>query len=316
MWKYLTVFCGFLLLGFAISFPAAEEAEGAETELSTSAPELEIATENASETAAAEVEKHLDDDSDDEIRAKISRNLESISSALLMDGSFGANIFAAIMQSVDKQCMLDEYKKLNIVDKIPATPESHQSRSTSNDPSKNALKTAIFTGIGFMCSSKRDAILEFTFDMILAFRPLTSGFINETNLQQYHDILICANNYAVVNGIVDPAKYEIEYELTEQNQVECKQRQIEILEEMETISNSIMSSSARRGNRDDEDGDNKEVDDCRKLVRDGSLKFGLKYIFLFQVKLNDEQQHELIEQFIADYRTNLETSMSCLAKYA
>lgn len=313
MWKFSTI-CGvFLLFGFALSFPASGEDD-----------EIELSTASAAEEIS-EVEIALANGSSDaESLAKISGNLDFATAALKMDGSLSASISAAILDSVDKQCMLDEYKKLNIVDKIPKAPEIHiggatTAAATSDDTSKHALQMIIFGAIGFMCSSKRDAILEFSFDLVLAFRPLTSGFINATNLAKYHDMLICANNYAVVNGIVDPAKYEIEYELTELNQVECKQRQIEILEEMETISNSVMSSSANNRNArgdDDEASSNKDDEDCKKTVRDGSLKLTLKYIFVFQVKLSDQEQRELITQFIDDYRTNLEASMSCLAKYA
>lgn len=282
MLKSFVIFCA--LFSISCCYPSEEESPESKTDATT----MEVIDPRNS--------------TDEETLRKIDESIQMLSNAqTLIQDSIFSSMTSVLIKSFDKQCMLEEYKKIKNTDKFP------QFGSSNIDYNKNVMRMVIFSGIGFLCSSKRNAILEFSFDSMTTLKVIVKAFINEVDLKKYHDMLICANNYAVTNEIIDPKTYEIQYELTaEDNQEQCKQWQIQIMGEIEEQSNSIMNSSSN----------NEDVAiDCVKQTYEEGFKFLLKYSFIIQVNLRQEQKLDLVEKFIDDYKNNLHVSMACFAKF-
>lgn len=298
MLKSFVIFC--VLFSLSCAFPAETEEE-------------RIPESRSSESDFIATTEVVDlKISDEEALKNIEDSIQVLAASTQASSDYFTNaIVSILMKSFDRKCMLDEYKTLGIVNRLPQCPGGDGTKnSMSVDFDKNFMRMIIFSGIGFLCSSKRNPILEFSFDSMATFQPLVKGFINETELKNYNDMLICANNYAVQNGIIDPKSYDIQYELTDDNQEKCKQWKIRIIGEIETISNSIMNPSSSSSN-----GEASEVIECGKNSYENGIKFFLKYSPIFQVELSEAQKRDLVAQFIEDYMKDVHASMKCFAKF-
>jgi hypothetical protein len=292
MLKSFVIFC--ILFSLSCAFPAETEEDSP------------MSNGESDSISTTEVEVVDLKNSDEDALKKIDELIQVYKATIPSSDYFSYAIATIIMKSLDKNCMLDEYKTLGIENRLPKFPPPGH---TSIDFDKNIMRMMIFSGIGFLCSTKRNAILEFSFDSMATFQPLVKAFINETELKNYNDMLVCANNYAVQNEIIDPNLYNIQYELTEDNQEQCKQWKIRIIGEIEAISNSIMNPTSTSVNG------KSEVIECGKQSYENGIKFFLKYSPIFQVELKEKQKHDLITKFIEDYKSDVHASMACFAKF-
>lgn len=123
---------------------------------------------------------------------------------------FVLNVFST---SIDKNCMLQKYKTKNLVSKIPT--------KETIGTGQNVSLEVLLTDIAVICSTKTDAFLESTFNVLMSFQVLLKSFIEDSEYREYTNILTCANSYAVENNILDPSVYDFNESVLEVYQETC-----------------------------------------------------------------------------------------------
>lgn len=94
--------------------------------------------------------------------------------------------------SIDKKCVINKYKSHNLFNKI----------------SKLNLKTSdwalpdqwSFMSITLSCSNLYDAFVEFAFENTMTFNILWRALKNYPPMEEFTDMVTCANSYAVKNN--------------------------------------------------------------------------------------------------------------------
>jgi hypothetical protein len=132
-------------------------------------------------------------------------NKEKLQSALdEVRKLFNNAIISMLVNSVDVNCMLSEYAKFNLNDKI-----IDKNGIDSENPEDYFLKI-IFFDIAAVCSKKTDALLEFEFDNFMSYEVLYKAFINEPEVETIKDLVTCVNNFTIETGIWDNKLYPVD----------------------------------------------------------------------------------------------------------
>lgn len=225
--------------------------------------------------------------------------MKVISKALKNLNSLAADndIAAAVVKSIDKQCMLNKYKKHNLSDGL--TEEvldiSNISEETPVDP------FIVFANIALTCSSKLHALLGFVFDNLFSYSGLLDAFREDEPFKEFIDDLVCYNNFAVQSNILDPAIYShLNYNLTNQTQEECDETIIEsrksMVDTLDFFSEFVVS-------------DHKKC--LQNEISAEGEKFFLRYALLIPAGLTDDQKRETKSSFISDALDGLEKLLVC-----
>jgi hypothetical protein len=208
-------------------------------------------------------------------------------------------ISSVFLNSLDQNCILANYQKNGIVDKIP-TPRRfsfrRKSYPTTAEEVEEDLKPMIFFSIAVECSSKTDDILEFFFENLWTSKILLKAFINEPEMKDIKDMMTCANNYAVTNGIINPAVYQINFEVTDDFKDQC-------LEWVNASEKSIISYK-KQVLRDSQR-------DCSRKIVDSSVNFAIKNVLLLQVDMTEEGKSLVKKSFLEEFHQIFEKITKC-----
>lgn len=148
---------------------------------------------------------------DDAFKAKITNTLEDFrNSSDKVNESF---INSAIVSSIDVNCMLNEYKKFNLTDKI-------NTENVTDDSEMTFLKI-IFWDVAAICSSKTDKLLEFAFENLMTLNILWKSFNDDTELKVYKDLFTCVNNFSIANGYWDNEVYPVTHDMSNETAQLC-----------------------------------------------------------------------------------------------
>jgi hypothetical protein len=201
--------------------------------------------------------------------------------------------YPILLNSVDQSCMLTQYQKFGLVEMIPDSPQNNRHTRFSDE------QMFIAANIAAMCSSKNYDILDFIFENLWTSKILLKAFINEPELKDIKDMMTCANNYAVTNGIIDPAVNPIKHELAHDLEDKC--------EELTTIAKVAISGFKLKVREA-----SKRV--CSFKIVDDLEKFVLKNVLLLQVDMTEGQKNVMKKNFVKDVRLIMEKMLTCAAK--
>ncbi|CRK90271.1 CLUMA_CG003982, isoform A [Clunio marinus] len=200
-------------------------------------------------------------------------------------------LFPFVPQAIDKQCVLNRYKKLNISDKIP----SKTSGKNIYEPTMT-----IFVFMRKICSKNLDKYLRHTFESVMSdhFKLDLKAFIEDP---QVLELLTCTNYFAVRNGIIDPSVYKINYNLSSSEaEAECLSRNL-------GNSNHLFKMMK---------SDFPEI--SKKLLGPEILKeidfFFLKNFLLLQVEMTFEQKQHEMKNYVSGGRKIIEDVLMTLAE--
>lgn len=206
-------------------------------------------------------------------------------------------IAAAVVKSIDKQCMLNKYKKHNLADRLTeeALDISNISEETPVDP------LIVFANIALTCSNKLNALLGFVFDNLFSYSGLLDAFREDEPFKEFIDDLACYNNFAVQSNILDPVIYShLNYNLTNQTQEECdeiiSESRTSVVDTLDFFSGFVVS-------------DHKKC--LQNEISAAGEKFFLRYALLIPAGLTDKQKRETKSSFISDALDGLEKLLVC-----
>lgn len=189
------------------------------------------------------------------------------------------------LNSLDTSCMLTQYEKFKLLNMIPLTDGENL------DDTK-----LVFFGIAAICSSKSFALLDFAFENLMTHRILLEALINDSEMMEYKNMIWCANNYAVKNGIVDPQVYNLKYQLTEETEEMCQDWVAQL--KFQILPMKMMTRKQfGRG--------------CITSVISRIEKLALKTVLLLQVDLTDVQKKTEKKSFIKGARKIMEDLLKC-----
>lgn len=104
-----------------------------------------------------------------------------------------------ILPSIDRQCMLTEYKKHDYVDKIDM-----QKLKPYSD---RMMAKWTFIAVAAPCSSKFSPLMEFVFENAMTLNIIWKTFKDDEEFSPFNEALTCANSYAVKNNYLDPEEF-------------------------------------------------------------------------------------------------------------
>jgi hypothetical protein len=229
--------------------------------------------------------------SDNDFMQRITENIE-MARGKARQGS-GKAFVSILANSLDKKCMLNQYLKHNITDMIP------RKDMMQVEGFERELSQIVFMDAAVMCSSKLYALLDYTFENLMTHRILVEAFIEDPEMKEYKEMLTCANNYAVKNGIMDPQVYDLKHELTSEMDELCE-------DYVEQAKYTILSFKMMVREEFNRSCSAKIVSKMEKLV--------LKNMLLLQVDLADDQKRMEKKMFVKNVRQILEDIMKCAAQ--
>ncbi|CRK96898.1 CLUMA_CG010300, isoform A [Clunio marinus] len=212
----------------------------------------------------------------------------------------GDHWLGGFVNSIEAQCLLDEYKKHNLVDMLlkPLSPSEAEELLFEHTINKHVV---IFGNTALLCSNKLDPVLTFAFDVVFASSVLFDAFRHDEPIKTVLDHLVCVNNRAVKSNLIDVNSYpNLEYDLGNMTEAECD-------EAISEVKHMIAHELRRPMRRFDE-----EHKECYKThLMSGAEKVVLKYLPLVPLKLSDEQKNIERAHFIADVRELVESLLVC-----
>lgn len=192
---------------------------------------------------------------------------------------------SVLLNSVDKSCMLNNYKNHGLIDKIP---------NIKLQPTEADI--IVLLGIARTCSSKTQYSIEFMFEAFMSTHPLLQAFIHEPEFKEIADTLLCVNSYAVKNKYIDPEVYKINHTLSRSAEASCNVQTEKVLKEID---------------HDEDKYGNTMSAECIKEIVDGVKTVVLKYGLLVQIELSGEQKKKLKDNFVKEVRKNDEKLVVC-----
>ena len=224
---------------------------------------------------------------DYQVKQKIDAVLDDSNLQKLADRSI-VKFISIVSKSLDKSCMVNYYKKYNLVEKIPI----------ANSPPRedDVVNYFIFLETAALCSTKTNAILEFSFENLMSYHTLLKAFINDPELVDLSDFLHCANKYAVTNGITIPHQYELNFTLKKETEEECNA----MTRKLDVNFAMLKRDFQKQINRP-----------CVDFVINEMKKIMTRNILLVQVDLDEIQKRQEENNFVRDIRMVLEDSLKC-----
>jgi hypothetical protein len=182
--------------------------------------------------------------------------------------------------SFDRKCILDRYKEKNITEILIADDRSH----------------VIFLSVATTCSSKLDLLLETVFDLVMSLHPLVKAFIDDSQFDEYLQMLICANRHAVESNILDSSVYDFKHEVSPQNQGECN--------DLIDLTNDLISDSRLKIRKETERP-------CSIRIASTVEKILIKNVLLVQVELTEQHKNQERSTFVMQTRQVLQDILTC-----
>lgn len=232
----------------------------------------------------------IDEDEDAEARTVIAELLTLIQA---MSGKH--HIFTtSLIKSVDQDCMLQKYKKHNLVDGL--SEEGFDIRR--GRPINSWL---VFANLAMTCSNKFDGLLTFVFDNLFSYSSLLEVFRDDEPIKQFLDDLQCYNNYAIENNFLDANLYpKLKHDLVNHTVEECKK----VVNDAKVLLTGAIDMGGERVVID-------RKDCLLDELKDTAEKTFLKYILLVPAGLSDDQKKLLKANFIKDVHGALERILLC-----
>lgn len=225
---------------------------------------------------------------DDSMKENIAYNMQVLK--LLTDGQ---EMAAAVVKSIDQDCMLRKYKETKHESELSRDMLDLQ-KLERNRPVDPYL---IFGIIGVTCSNKLDTLLGFAFDNLLSYNSFLEAFKDDEPIKKYYDNLTCYNNYAVKKNLIDPSEYDnFNFKLVNQTEAECEKVVTDIVQNFMEFGEMVMVKQ-------------------RKCFVGGIIsgieKFLLKYGLLVPLTLTADQKKYKRVDFIADVHEVLKKLLEC-----
>lgn len=187
------------------------------------------------------------------------------------------------LNAVDRKCMLQEYQRLDIVDRIPSSYRQLQRGDT------DVLFS--FMAAGLNCYDKFNIFVEYGFEMLMTQGILVRAFIDDPEMGTIKKYLTCANYYAHKNEFWNPEDYSLEYQLDGEVKDACE----------ETI--ELMEAAWKKHNKSFFRHEVQESNvECYSQVFRAIKKILVKYPLLVQVDLTAEQHDEEFVNLKRDVR--------------
>lgn len=130
----------------------------------------------------------------------IAEQIETAISEYLRRNGFH-DFFDIMLKPVHKSCMVYEYKKHNLQDRIP----------TNTGETEKFADIVIFVDIVTLCAYNNKQILQSTFDFLTSFRSIQKVF-ELFGLKHSEENVKCIVDYASQNDILSPEKVSFNYD--------------------------------------------------------------------------------------------------------
>lgn len=226
-------------------------------------------------------------------------------------GPHSEMVFSIFANSVDKTCVLNEYKKHNYTDRIPtegmisklmeSSGRRPSSESDVREIMKDALSGYIFIVSALSCSNKFDAIAEYVYEMLMTQGILYRAFEDEPQLKEISDIVRCGNRYAIMEDVIDSEVYNLKTNLDEDAEAKCSQLTNMMKGKLnEYKSEGVVMFPSMDG-------------DCYTNYVNTQINLALKYLLLVQVKMTPAQRKQERQNFIKDNRDSMTAIVPCIA---
>ena len=239
-----------------------------------------------------------------EAEQKISELVDNLSN--LKSGGMEKMMLTMLANSLDKNCMLAQYRKFGLLGMLTNNTNEIDDGENSNEMFKNQetrveeeVEKLVLNSVFAMCSNKNYVILEFIIENWWTHKILLNAFINEPEMKEYKNMLTCANNYAVKNGIIDPKFYQIKHELSEDIDEQCDEWVAIVKQQIFDFKMETRRATSRR---------------CSLKIVDSVEKFLVKNILLLQVDLTEAQKRKEKKHFNRDFNQILESILECAAR--
>lgn len=227
------------------------------------------------------------------------KNIESIFNVLHLNLEGKARKYDFIpkvfLLSIDKKCVMNKYKSHKLFNKI--------SKKNLKMSDWRVMEQWSFIAITLSCSSLYDAFVEYAFENTMTHNILWGALKNCSQLEEYTDMMTCANSYAVKNKIWNLDAYKIDYEVDEAKRIICDENIKAAEETIETI------KLIRLYRFFDYEGSKM----CYEELFKKAEHFIVKYSLLVQVKLSEIQRHHELQNFNKNVQDLLDKFLSCVA---
>lgn len=139
-------------------------------------------------------------------------------------------LMRTLMNSIDLECVFQEYKKHDFLDDLVGGVEIMEKISELHSTSKKDQKLLRLAAIGITCSCKIEPILKFAFDSLVVAAELAQAFRDDPPVDEVYSNFICYSNYVINHGLVNANGYEnVIRPLVNQTQEECDQKVVKIM---------------------------------------------------------------------------------------
>lgn len=221
----------------------------------------------------------------------VMNNMTKVLNQLVRD--MDVPFFDDFMKSVDKRCMLNEYKKRSLFNQL-------LNKNAFNGKMAVVANAALFNTAA-MCSNKTDAILTFMFENLMTFELLVRAFVDDPTYKEYADIVTCANSYAFEKRIINPRANNINHTLREGTVKIC----MTLIRRVDSLTERLKLQVPQYFKSE-----------CPVKLFGIAKRFIVKNILLVQVQLNQEQKLHERNNFIADARKIMEEIVECVHQEA
>ena len=147
---------------------------------------------------------------DKEKIVKLLEDIKNISNETLM--SFASSLF---VNSLDVECILTQYEKHNLTDKIISTID------IKSDYPEDLFHNIIFFDVVASCYNSFHVFLAFSFENLMTLKILVDGFIDNPAMEMHKNSLICINNLTIENDLWDESIYPLNSQLEVRSAMSC-----------------------------------------------------------------------------------------------
>lgn len=211
-------------------------------------------------------------------------------------------IVEAILKSVDRDCVVDQYKKNKLENML-----SEEALDLWNEKIEKPIDPLLAFGIiGITCSKKLNLLLGFAFDNIISYSSLLDAFREDEPFKTLlEEELVCFNNHAVTSNLLDPNEYtNFNYKLENKTEEDCEEtvnsERRKVLETIGFPFDGLFLISEQTCLMDT------AAFEIEKLL--------FKFVLLITVPLTDDQKKQKRVNFIADGRQMMYKLLSCYIK--
>jgi hypothetical protein len=198
-----------------------------------------------------------------------------------------------IMDSIDKNCLLEQAKKYKVEHKIAEFRAGVIDKISASD-----LTISQGLIIGYSCVKNIDKLLEFTFENFMTFHTLYKGFADEIALAPYVDKLRCVNAYAVNHKIVDAETFSFDTDV--KNAEECEAGKEVARKIIDDSKQSVLEARMIR-----------DIKECFQKLFTSAENFFLRYILLVQVEMTKDHSRNEKANFIKGFHSHFDNFLQC-----